>query len=179
QRGQHLLPALPEWLARGRPGNHRQRRSAALARLSIPRRLRSGAAALTCCVAALRQGFPRGRGAASRPVRLGFRSAEAETRGRIRGQWRRMRPIITALVLMLLSAAGLVEAGTLYRCEGRDGETVYSTERSGYSNCKRLGNYDAPRSPAPAAAPAAGDRKSTRLNSSHVKISYAVFCLKK
>src|SRR5690606_42164582 len=33
----------------------------------------------------------------------------------------------------------------------------------------------------PAGAPraAAGDRKSTRLNSSHVKISYAVFCLKK
>src|SRR5439155_26069630 len=28
-------------------------------------------------------------------------------------------------------------------------------------------------------AAAAGDRKSTRLNSSHVAISYAVFCLKK
>src|SRR5690606_13488485 len=28
-------------------------------------------------------------------------------------------------------------------------------------------------------AGAGGDRKSTRLNSSHVKISYAVFCLKK
>src|SRR5690606_41669978 len=27
--------------------------------------------------------------------------------------------------------------------------------------------------------PSWGDRKSTRLNSSHVKISYAVFCLKK
>src|SRR5690349_23386995 len=27
--------------------------------------------------------------------------------------------------------------------------------------------------------PSAGDRKSTRLNSSHVEISYAVFCLKK
>src|SRR5690606_41803631 len=27
--------------------------------------------------------------------------------------------------------------------------------------------------------PSPGDRKSTRLNSSHVKISYAVFCLKK
>src|SRR2546430_10095066 len=27
--------------------------------------------------------------------------------------------------------------------------------------------------------PAAGDRKSTRLNSSHSQISYAVFCLKK
>src|SRR5690606_40571540 len=28
-------------------------------------------------------------------------------------------------------------------------------------------------------APSRRDRKSTRLNSSHVKISYAVFCLKK
>src|SRR5436305_4671231 len=27
--------------------------------------------------------------------------------------------------------------------------------------------------------PHSGDRKSTRLNSSHVRISYAVFCLKK
>src|SRR5690606_24339674 len=34
--------------------------------------------------------------------------------------------------------------------------------------------------PKPTEAPAAvRDRKSTRLNSSHVKISYAVFCLKK
>src|SRR2546426_12673968 len=29
------------------------------------------------------------------------------------------------------------------------------------------------------AAPGRGDRKSTRLNSSHLVISYAVFCLKK
>src|SRR5690554_7625154 len=35
---------------------------------------------------------------------------------------------------------------------------------------------DAVRRPVPAAH---GDRKSTRLNSSHVRISYAVFCLKK
>src|ERR1039457_3731978 len=31
----------------------------------------------------------------------------------------------------------------------------------------------------PAAAARTGDRKSTRLNSSHLVISYAVFCLKK
>src|SRR3712207_8538994 len=31
----------------------------------------------------------------------------------------------------------------------------------------------------PDAGAAAGDRKSTRLNSSHANISYAVFCLKK
>src|SRR5690606_40452976 len=37
-----------------------------------------------------------------------------------------------------------------------------------------------PRQPGPAVVHgAARDRKSTRLNSSHVKISYAVFCLKK
>src|SRR2546427_2850990 len=34
-------------------------------------------------------------------------------------------------------------------------------------------------SPAEAARIHAGDRKSTRLNSSHSQISYAVFCLKK
>src|SRR5437773_7154635 len=33
--------------------------------------------------------------------------------------------------------------------------------------------------PAPATAPSRQDRKSTRLNSSHITISYAVFCLKK
>src|SRR5258707_6803902 len=31
----------------------------------------------------------------------------------------------------------------------------------------------------PELPPAVGDRKSTRLNSSHANISYAVFCLKK
>src|SRR3989442_2749478 len=35
------------------------------------------------------------------------------------------------------------------------------------------------RPPAPRGAVGARDRKSTRLNSSHVRISYAVFCLKK
>src|SRR5438874_8854026 len=46
-----------------------------------------------------------------------------------------------------------------------------------------LGREPAPQSrrgPARPADPAGGrDRKSTRLNSSHVEISYAVFCLKK
>src|SRR3712207_7615352 len=33
--------------------------------------------------------------------------------------------------------------------------------------------------PSPTPTPTASDRKSTRLNSSHANISYAVFCLKK
>src|SRR5205807_9011345 len=36
-----------------------------------------------------------------------------------------------------------------------------------------------PRAPPRASTPAQVDRKSTRLNSSHLVISYAVFCLKK
>src|SRR5690349_23812302 len=54
-------------------------------------------------------------------------------------------------------------------------------------NCSRWRAAPAPRRtppPTPPAAPGAScwgarDRKSTRLNSSHVEISYAVFCLKK
>src|SRR5690606_41274720 len=41
------------------------------------------------------------------------------------------------------------------------------------------GFHRAPRGGNRAGAPRPTDRKSTRLNSSHVKISYAVFCLKK
>src|SRR5215467_1801854 len=43
-----------------------------------------------------------------------------------------------------------------------------------------VGNGAAPRIVGPALGlPVGGDRKSTRLNSSHLVISYAVFCLKK
>src|SRR6266496_1386570 len=48
---------------------------------------------------------------------------------------------------------------TLFRPRGR------RYGRGGLPSCRR--------------APLALDRKSTRLNSSHVEISYAVFCLKK
>src|SRR5438874_1832470 len=53
--------------------------------------------------------------------------------------------------------------------------------------CRRAGAAPSPRGSTPCAAPGGvsgmrpgkKDRKSTRLNSSHVEISYAVFCLKK
>src|SRR5690606_18746016 len=49
--------------------------------------------------------------------------------------------------------------------------------------CPRTRLHARPRPPLPRPAPGrlqrVQDRKSTRLNSSHVKISYAVFCLKK
>src|SRR5688572_32929342 len=53
----------------------------------------------------------------------------------------------------------------------RDGEQQHSEEHC----CPEQAQL-----PAPAhQMPSAGDRKSTRLNSSHSQISYAVFCLKK
>src|SRR5690349_22146649 len=49
---------------------------------------------------------------------------------------------------------------------------------------RRTAEPDGPRRPPRSSAPSTSspprsDRKSTRLNSSHVEISYAVFCLKK
>src|SRR5690606_39827390 len=46
--------------------------------------------------------------------------------------------------------------------------------RIGFCHCMK-----SCRSPCFCITPVPGDRKSTRLNSSHVKSSYAVFCLKK
>src|SRR5690606_41868590 len=66
----------------------------------------------------------------------------------------------------------LAEAdGVLAEIIKGEGETVLSAEL--------LGTLNAGATAAQKAEAAAADRKSTRLNSSHVKISYAVFCLKK
>src|SRR3989442_6207214 len=51
------------------------------------------------------------------------------------------------------------------RWEGRNGRTGYSP--AGIREWSRANSVGQ------------GDRKSTRLNSNHVRISYAVFCLKK
>src|SRR2546430_12886492 len=54
----------------------------------------------------------------------------------------------------------------------RDGDAIAGVIRGvGLSNDGRSGGFLSPS--------AEGDRKSTRLNSSHSQISYAVFCLKK
>src|SRR3712207_7337727 len=58
---------------------------------------------------------------------------------------------------------------TLFRSESNEGATIGSAEAVGLIP----GRTD------PGLATAYIDRKSTRLNSSHANISYAVFCLKK
>src|SRR5690606_42105312 len=59
---------------------------------------------------------------------------------------------------------------------------IHAGRAAGAPAAHRPADLDAPLRQPPGhfgtGAPAA-DRKSTRLNSSHVKISYAVFCLKK
>src|SRR5690625_6624685 len=59
-------------------------------------------------------------------------------------------------------------------CRSRDEDLTSSARHSGCnpSQCTCPGHTRRPR-------PLPRDRKSTRLNSSHVAISYAVFCLKK
>src|SRR5690625_6063963 len=64
--------------------------------------------------------------------------------------------------------------GVVYRGPGEPTRTAPHHHRD------RLGPGDPDRRARPQPADgAAEDRKSTRLNSSHVAISYAVFCLKK
>src|SRR5699024_12754409 len=71
-------------------------------------------------------------------------------------------------------------------CEGEDQEVAHQvplqeTGGGGYRRCWRP-YPDASGHNGDTLAPTIGslqDRKSTRLNSSHVSISYAVFCLKK
>src|SRR5690349_23143391 len=55
----------------------------------------------------------------------------------------------------------------------------FNVDQSYPQQSKRDGQRNAVLRHRPRRCGASGDRKSTRLNSSHVEISYAVFCLKK
>src|SRR5690606_41558934 len=67
------------------------------------------------------------------------------------------------------------------RCNGRWAYVAVSGEPGGLvgSVCDFLKLAGFRKSQTLPTSPPGSDRKSTRLNSSHVKISYAVFCLKK
>src|SRR2546426_12777803 len=69
---------------------------------------------------------------------------------------------------------------TLFRSqEGRGCPRSRHTARSGAARRPRLDRARPSTRASRAASRVHGDRKSTRLNSSHLVISYAVFCLKK
>lgn len=61
------------------------------------------------------------------------------------------------MLLLALLAVPAVSAGTLYRCSGAQGEIVYSSSRSGYSDCRAVTSYrpeaDKPSAPRAASAP--------------------------
>src|SRR5690606_41738564 len=88
---------------------------------------------------------------------------------------------VVFLVLILRSPSSPVfPYTTLFRStparKRRRGRTAHRTRRSARGPCclRRCRRRSRDK-----ACCRSGDRKSTRLNSSHVKISYAVFCLKK
>src|SRR5690606_41969383 len=78
----------------------------------------------------------------------------------------------TTLFRSLTDAAAPAQLGD----EGRHRETVVLPGGAGGDGLADRGGVVAP---GPTSRDDERDRKSTRLNSSHVKISYAVFCLKK
>src|SRR5437868_13151008 len=67
------------------------------------------------------------------------------------------------------------------RHKNASGQTARLGTRAGRCSKDRRSSGECPREfcPWPKFSRAFADRKSTRLNSSHVSISYAVFCLKK
>lgn len=71
------------------------------------------------------------------------------------------------LLLVGLLACGAARAGTLYRCVGVHGETVFSGSRAGYRDCRKLGTYRdatvqrAPRAAAPSLAHVRGSVTTT------------------
>src|SRR5690554_7679761 len=76
------------------------------------------------------------------------------------------------------SAARLPHGGVPPRPAGGGGRGGAVMQRTRVKLCGLTRPEDVDAAVA-AGADALGDRKSTRLNSSHVRISYAVFCLKK
>src|SRR5438067_5796087 len=66
---------------------------------------------------------------------------------------------------------------TLFR-SSHEGQSTFRLNLEGRWSRRRISHQIWPWAGA-ASSPRAPDRKSTRLNSSHVSISYAVFCLKK
>src|SRR5690606_39888302 len=75
----------------------------------------------------------------------------------------------------LSKAWGFLNTPPEFITSGANRLADWITDPNTYGRFKGLGGPGA----APGMAGMLGDRKSTRLNSSHVKISYAVFCLKK
>src|SRR5690349_24077978 len=66
------------------------------------------------------------------------------------------------------------------RATGANSGAEYPQHRAGYSSAGFfLGGFRRSECRGSRKTTDIGDRKSTRLNSSHVEISYAVFCLKK
>src|SRR5690606_41441797 len=81
-------------------------------------------------------------------------------------------PILRARLLHRQLTAVRLDLGEQYA------ELAHLQRRCGLRACRVRHGY-ARQAAAARALPNGLDRKSTRLNSSHVKISYAVFCLKK
>src|SRR5688572_14177213 len=116
-----------------------------------------------------------------RSARAAARKPKA-TRGRSRRAWRGAamwsgKPLFAALVLASLPAAAAEDLRAL-EVHGLRGQSVEQARRDRYE-CHNWAVAQTGQAPPATPVAAPPDRKSTRLNSSHSQISYAVFCLKK
>src|SRR5438067_11548969 len=90
--------------------------------------------------------------------------------------------VLVVVVAGTVAFADIPDSGVVHACYDRDSGRVRIVDKTGCADHERKITWNArgPEGPRGETGPAPGaDRKSTRLNSSHVSISYAVFCLKK
>src|SRR5439155_14482144 len=82
-----------------------------------------------------------------------------------------------ALPIFLANGGKQVQPTLIDRIQDRWGHAIWRHDKRECKDCKAQ-KWEGQPEP-DGVAPAVLDRKSTRLNSSHVASSYAVFCLKK
>src|SRR5690606_40466342 len=88
-------------------------------------------------------------------------------------------PVLTPAMLMSTGAGGRNSHQAPRAANPVTARRAFFTVMSFDIDCLTLVRLPLTKKPAQRAFSETRDRKSTRLNSSHVKISYAVFCLKK
>src|SRR3712207_8477816 len=114
-----------------------------------------------------------------------LRNSVSASSGMLTRKGRMALPVCSATAVMAGGsppARDLVDGGSTVPSQ-RNERMSRMTSVADSRHCPRTrspdGDHPEPTLARPAPAAAGADRKSTRLNSSHANISYAVFCLKK
>lgn len=83
-------------------------------------------------------------------------------------------PLSLRLPLLLLALVGVdaAWAGSLYRCVDKQGVTAFTSNRTGYSQCRLVGNFPAPAKAAPAAPASAAPSSGAAVGAVEARVEF-------